>query len=535
MHKENRISILNNVLGPIGVGPSTSNTCGPCRIAFLCRKMLRGALASARITFPTTGGFATPNFYGMRSDYAFAHGLLGRLPDDPAPLLGAFEDLKAAGIALTFGLDAQIADAGDHLLCKLELFGRDGDHVLVKGVSKGGGVIEIIEINAHPVSIGGDTYTTLIILDQTRETSSNQTISAIKEICGEAQDRRYQESSLGEEKLIVIESKEAFSEQDLQRLEEQAAITKVCLLPPVFPVVMGAQTEVPFANADALSAYCSNKGVSLFEAAVAYEQAVSGWSGENILQFAKDILSVMRRSIREGLSGAHTFQGIARPVAANLFRSANARENGVSVVLQASIYALAIMEYSNFSGVVVCAPTAGASGVLAGTLVALGEAEDADEDRMVESLLAAGAIGAAISAENDFCGGVYGCQAEVGCASCMAAAAAVHMLGGTVKQAMDAASMALQNMLGLICDPVCGLVQVPCFSRNIGGVSNAITCAQMCMLGYDPVISLQSAFEAMKTSGEALPAELKGCGGGLCATACGKKLTEAYYDGAATL
>ncbi|MDD4076333.1 MAG: L-serine ammonia-lyase, iron-sulfur-dependent, subunit alpha, partial [Eubacteriales bacterium] len=411
-----------------------------------------------------------------------------------------------------------------------------GEHVLVRGVSKGGGVIELISINEHPVSIAGDKHTTLLFVDQTRETSSKQTISAVKEICGKAQDHRYQESSLGEEKLIVIASKEPVSEKDLQRLEEQNAITKVCVLPPVFPVVVGTQTDLPFTDADELSAYCSAKGVSLFEAAVAYEQAVSGWSRENVLRFAKDILSAMRRSIREGLSGEHTFQGIVRPMAPSLLQSANARQkNGVSAVLQASIYALAIMEYSNFSGVVVCAPTAGASGVLAGTLVALGEAEDADDDRLIESLLSAGVIGAAISAKNDFCGGVYGCQAEVGCASCMAAAAAVHMMGGTVKQAMDAASMALQNMLGLICDPVCGLVQVPCFSRNITGVSNAITCAQMCMLGYDPVISLQSAFEAMKASGEALPAALKGCGGGLCATACGKKLMEAYYDGAATL
>ena len=132
--------------------------------------------------------------------------------------------------------------------------------------------------------------------------------------------------------------------------------------------------------------------------------------------------------------------------------------------------------------------------------------------------------GISISEDNDFCGGVYGCQAEVGCASAMAAGALTVLAGGTTGQAMNAASMALQNMLGLICDPVCGLVQVPCFSRNMGGIANAVVCANMSLLGFDGVMHLQDAFEAMKSSGRCFPTGLKGCGGGLCDTPTGREL-----------
>ena len=234
----------------------------------------------------------------------------------------------------------------------------------------------------------------------------------------------------------------------------------------------------------------------------------------------------MENAIRGGMDARLRYDGITSPLASQLFRVYGENGSPISdgIVTRAALYSLAIMEYSNASGVVVCMPTAGASGTIGGVLTAAAESLGSSREQVIDALLAAGAIGVSISEDNDFCGGVYGCQAEVGCASAMAAGALTVLAGGTTGQAMNAASMALQNMLGLICDPVCGLVQVPCFSRNMGGIANAVVCANMSLLGFDWVMHLQDAFEAMKSSGRCFPTGLKGCGGGLCDTPTGREL-----------
>ena len=511
---ERTATIFNNVMGPIGVGPSTSNTCGPCRIGYLL--------------FPSDSGYATPNAYGMRSDYAFAHGVAGNLPDADAPLLEAYRELEKQGITLEYSVCDQITSHGEHLLDIVELEDDQGNRTEVWGISKGGGAIEIVRINGFSVSITGAENLLLVYTDQGEKAQPLQ--QTLRGRYPELTEYPGQLSIDGDKALLLFPMYRIAPEQMLAKIAAMEGVTKVTVLPAILPVVVRPSVSLPFQNADQLTQYCA-EGRSLAQAAMDYEAAVSGWSPEQIRGFAAKALKAIRGATRGGLDPSLQFDGIIPSSASKMMKSAQAGvalEDGI--VSKAALYALAIMEYSNASGVVVCMPTAGASGTVGGALIAAAEKLGASDEQIEDALLAAGAVGVSITEDNDFCGGIYGCQAEVGCASAMAAAGLVTLAGGRAEEAINAASMALQNMLGLICDPVCGLVQVPCFARNMAGVANAVVCANMSMLGFPAVIPLRDTFQAMKRSGESLPMTLRGCGGGLAETRTGQCLLCSYYN-----
>ena len=516
-------TIFNNVMGPIGVGPSTSNTCGPCRLAYLGGKTVRGNLKEAEVVFPADGGFSSSNGTGMRSDYAFAHGLLGRLPDDGASLLSAFEDMKDRGIGLRFIVDPEMDSRGEHLIAKLRLTDDAGETTEMLGLSKGGGVIELISLDGFEVSIGGETNLLLVWTD---EKNAPVIAELLKEKYAALREYPCTVASDGDRRLLLFPTYRLAEKEFLTEIGGLDGVSRVCALPAIMPLVVRAGARPPFGDARDLEAYCERNGKTLSCAAVDYETEVGGWTEERVKAFVDGAFQAMENAIRGGMDARLRYDGITSPLASQLFRVYGENGSPISdgIVTRAALYSLAIMEYSNASGVVVCMPTAGASGTIGGVLTAAAESLGSSREQVIDALLAAGAIGVSISEDNDFCGGVYGCQAEVGCASAMAAGALTVLAGGTTGQAMNAASMALQNMLGLICDPVCGLVQVPCFSRNMGGIANAVVCANMSLLGFDGVMHLQDAFEAMKSSGRCFPTGLKGCGGGLCDTPTGREL-----------
>ena len=173
------------------------------------------------------------------------------------------------------------------------------------------------------------------------------------------------------------------------------------------------------------------------------------------------------------------------------------------------LYVTALMETKSAMGVIVAAPTAGACGALPGACIGAADAMGLGLDEMTRAMLAAGLIGVLIAARSTFAAEVCGCQAECGAGSGMAAAALVTLAGGTTGQAVAAASMALQNVLGLVCDPVANRVEVPCLGRNVMAASNALACANMALAGYDPVIPLDEVIEAMDRVGRSLPRELR--------------------------
>ncbi|MDH6366479.1 MULTISPECIES: L-serine ammonia-lyase, iron-sulfur-dependent, subunit alpha [unclassified Breznakia] len=179
------------------------------------------------------------------------------------------------------------------------------------------------------------------------------------------------------------------------------------------------------------------------------------------------------------------------------------------LVDKAVLYALAVSQVNASMGLIVAAPTAGASGVLPGCFVALQEVRGFSDKQIIEALYNASAIGYLTMRNANVSGAQGGCQAEVGTASAMAASAIVELMGGSVQQSLHAASHAFMNILGLVCDPICGLVEVPCQTRNTVGATNALICAQMAMSGIANVIPLDDMIEVMENVGHSLPATLR--------------------------
>ena len=170
-------------------------------------------------------------------------------------------------------------------------------------------------------------------------------------------------------------------------------------------------------------------------------------------------------------------------------------------------------------GRIVAAPTAGAAGVLPGVLLALKKHCNLTEEQLARALVVAGQIGLVIAARASLAGAVGGCQAECGSAAAMAAGAAVDALGGTPAQAGTAVSIVFKNMLGLVCDPVAGLVEVPCIKRNGGAAVQALLAAEMALAGIGSFIPADEAIDAMKWVGDSMPCALREtAGGGLAQT-----------------
>lgn len=196
-----------------------------------------------------------------------------------------------------------------------------------------------------------------------------------------------------------------------------------------------------------------------------------------------------------------------------------------NLLSKAIAYSMGVLEVNASMGLIVAAPTAGSSGVIPGVLLALQEEYDFTDDQIIDALFTCSAIGYLAMLNATVAGAVGGCQAEIGVAAAMAAAAVVELMGGTPEQCTDAASTVLMNMLGLVCDPVGGLVEYPCQNRNASGASNAIVDAEISLAGIHQLIPLDEMMDIMYTVGKKLPAELRETALGGCAlspSACAK-------------
>ncbi len=188
-----------------------------------------------------------------------------------------------------------------------------------------------------------------------------------------------------------------------------------------------------------------------------------------------------------------------------------------SVVSRGILHAMAVLEVNTSMGLIVAAPTAGSSGIVPGVFLALKEEYGFSEDTVLDAMFNAGAIGYLAMRNATVAGAVGGCQAEVGVASAMAASAAVELMGGTPKQCLSAASTVLMNMLGLVCDPVGGLVEYPCQMRNASGVANALIAAELALAGVPQLIPFDEMLATMYAVGRKLPGELRETAMGGCA------------------
>ena len=282
-----------------------------------------------------------------------------------------------------------------------------------------------------------------------------------------------------------------------------------------------------FKNAKELLALCQKKKLPISEVMRQREILLGETTAEIVDQRMDRVLEIMKDAAFSPIKDPVISMGGL--IAGEARRLCEFHDLGKSLcgnVLGKGItYAMATLETNASMGLIVASPTAGSAGIVPGMMLALQEVYGFSDKKIRQALFNAGAIGYLAMRNATVAGAVGGCQAEVGIASAMAASAAVELLGGTPLQCTYAASTVLMNMLGLVCDPVGGLVEYPCQNRNAAGVSNALIAAEMSLAGITQFIPLDEMIDTMYTVGKKLPAELRETALGGCAatpSACEK-------------
>ena len=276
-----------------------------------------------------------------------------------------------------------------------------------------------------------------------------------------------------------------------------------------------------FRNAAELLTLCKTESLKISEVMLRREIALGETTEDVANARMLHAFAIMRESAHAPIETAvKSMGGLIGGEAKKLMQFQNSQGGPCGEVIGKGItYAMAVLETNASMGLIVAAPTAGSAGIVPGVLLALQEAYGFSDDQMVQALFNAGAVGYLAMRNATVAGAVGGCQAEVGVASAMAASAAVELLGGSAHQCLDAASTVLMNMLGLVCDPVGGLVEYPCQNRNAAGVANAVIAAQMAFAGIPQLIPLDEMMNTMYTVGRRLPPELRETALGGCAVA----------------
>lgn len=289
-----------------------------------------------------------------------------------------------------------------------------------------------------------------------------------------------------------------------------------------------------FRNVAELIELAERNNISISEVMIRQEVEVSGRDREEIMKQMETNLDVMEKAVERGIKEqVRSVSGLTGGDAV-LLQKYIEKGNTLAgpTLLDAVSKAVATNEVNAAMGTICATPTAGASGVVPGTLFGLKNRLNPTREQMVRYLFTSGAFGFVVANNASISGAAGGCQAEVGSATGMAAAAIVELAGGTSQQSATAMAIALKNMLGLVCDPVAGLVEVPCVKRNAIGASIAITAADMALAGIESRIPCDEVIDAMYKIGQTMPTALKETAqGGLAATETARKL-EAKIFGA---
>ena len=506
-------SIFNDVIGPVMRGSSSSHVAAASRIGALVRQSLGGDVARVLVDFDVNGSLAETHD-GHGTDMGFVSGIMGIDMTDPA-MLDAERLAKEAGIHVEF----RVIDYDNGALhpnhFRIAATGKNGTSRCWEALSVGGGMIEMIKFDGFDVHIEGDFYEFLITL-VTADTaySVDELLDAVKKICPSPDfiDLKHMPGKA----LIALKFAAKPDFLATEALRTFPDVMSVVCLEPILPTHGSASCTVPFRTPAQLEIIAKGELLQLWEFAARYEAARGNTTQDDVFEKMRAIVAIMEKGVAEGLRGTEYKDRILGPQA---FRIDESHKQGKLVpcdMLNTTIkFITSLMEVKSSMGVIVAAPTAGACGCLPGTILSVGKTLCLPQDEIVKGMLAAGIVGVFIAELATFAAEVAGCQVECGAGSGMAAAGVVQMMGGSVQQCLDAASIALQNITGLACDPVGNRVEVPCLGKNIMGGVNALASANMALAGYDKVIPLDQTITAMYDIGTKLPKELRCTFGGL--------------------
>ncbi len=478
----NTVSIFNDVIGPVMRGPSSSHCAAALRIGRLARDLMDGEITEVLVEFDRDGSLPLTH-ESQGSDMGLFGGLLGwgaddeRLPDSGKALADAGTKLRI-----------ETVDVGDPHpnTYRLTLRNERETHSLI-AISTGGGMMEVLSIDGVPLHMDGGYHETLIWL-----TKGTAVLFEADEVI---------QHDLGDTVLWQIKAN-AFVPSDL------FSPISVKRLSPVLPVPSRKDMRVPFSSCAEMLIYDDDKRTPLWQLAIEYERARGNFTEREVIDKMIAIVRILRKSIAIGIAGTSYEDRVLGHQSGRFAELMNAgRLLDGGALNRIVLYVTALMEVKSSMGVIVAAPTAGACAALPGAVIGMAEAMNQSEEEMAKAMLAAGLIGVFIATRWTFAAEVGGCQAEGGSAASMAAAALITLAGGTRDQGISAASMAFQSMLGLICDPIANRVEAPCLGKNVMAASNAVSCANMALADFDPLIPLDEVIDAAKHVSASMPRE----------------------------
>jgi len=277
---------------------------------------------------------------------------------------------------------------------------------------------------------------------------------------------------------------------------------------------------------------CKERNISIWEYTLEEEAKATGLTREQVFEKMRRSLKVMQAAAERGLN--NKISSVSGLIGGDAYKLNEYAKSGKtltgSFMVMAMARALSSSEVNAAMGKIVAAPTAGSCGIMPAVIISAGEKLGLSEDEMVKGLFTGTGIGIIIAKNATTAGAEGGCQAECGSAAAMASAGVVEMMGGTPEQALNAGAIVFKNVLGLVCDPIAGLVEVPCAKRNAAGAVSALTTADMVMAGVTSKIPFDETVEAMYRVGKQMPAELRETAlGGLAITETGLKLQKQVF------
>ena len=493
------ISIFNHVLGPVMRGPSSSHTAGAFHIGSMSRSILGGTPSHAVLAFDPAGSYAA-TYEPQGADRGFAMGLMDRPLTDES-FFTSLQDAPGAGMNLEF--QVRTLPGADHPnTTDLDLTSADGRRLRVVARSIGGGEVEITRIDGRPVLFNGSAYEALL------EVPSAEA-DAARVLLGD-DGQLLEDPRVTRDKGLVrmtVRRASALPGGMRDRLRELSGEARVWESAPVYFVQKGKPL---FFSAAEMVELAEQRGWSLGQVALAHESQLLGVSEAAVIKEMLRRYDIMVRSVELGLDPGFTGMQLLPACAGAIFRAeADGRLSVRSLHTRAAARALAVMHVDGAMGVVCAAPTGGSAGVIPGTLLTLAEERKLTREQIAMALLAAGAVGVILAVRATFAAEVAGCQVEIGASGAMAAAAVVDAVGGSARQACDAASIGFQNTMGTVCDLLHGTVEIPCHTRNGAAAAGAFVNADLVLGGYTNFIPLDETIDAVYAVGLSMPSELR--------------------------
>jgi L-serine dehydratase len=491
-------SILNDVLGPVMRGPSSSHTAGSQRIGRTARSILGGRPVFASFRFDPRGSYAR-TYREQGADLAFVAGLMGWDLED-ARFPEALELAAGEGLAVEFG-ETPLEGLDHPNAVRLRIRSIEGRTLEAAAKSTGGGGFLFDEVDGVPTALDGKAH---VLLVRAGRVASDEEAASWARGRGRTCFRR---SESGDVVQWTFESPDPFAPAEVELWRAKAGTRSVRTAEPSFLVRRG---EPIAGSGRELAALAERNKWSLGRTALAYEARLLGISEEEATAEIMARYGVMRTAVEFGLRDDGLRLRLLDPSARGVL---DAERSGRLAVggphARAAAWAMAALHVSNSGGVVCAAPTGASSGVLPGVLTTLAEEMGLDDARTAGCLWAAGAVGLVVALRATFAAEVAGCQVEIGAAGAMAAAAVVEAAGGSAARALDAAAISFQNAMGSVCDLVQGYCEIPCHTRNAAAASAALTAADLVLGGYVNPVPLDETVDAVLATGLMLPCELR--------------------------